>query len=157
MTPRTMILIAAGGSLALLLGAWTFQALGYAPCKMCYWQRWPHMAAVVIGAAALLLPVAMRPLALLGAVAAATTGVIGVYHTGVERGWWPGPTSCSGGADLGGISGSDLLSVDTVDKVIMCDEVSWSLFGLSMASWNAVASFALALIWLRAWRLAAIR
>ena len=40
------MLLAAGGSLALLLGAFGFQALGYAPCKLCLWQRWPHGAAI---------------------------------------------------------------------------------------------------------------
>ena len=96
------------------------------------------------------------PVALVGGLAALTTSGIGAYHTGVERGWWPGPSSCSGGGDLSGLSGADLLSVETVDKVIMCDEVAWSFAGLSMASWNAVFSLVLAGIWgvalIRAWR-----
>ena len=46
MTRTQLILLAAGGSAALLIAAWTFQAIGYAPCKMCLWQRWPHAAAM---------------------------------------------------------------------------------------------------------------
>ena len=49
MTRRNLMLIAAGGSLALLLGAYVFQAFGYAPCKLCIWQRWPHGTAVGAG------------------------------------------------------------------------------------------------------------
>lgn len=152
LTRTHLILIAAAGSAALLLGAFGFQALGYAPCKMCLWQRWPHGAAVLIGALALWQD--HRALPWLGALAALSTAGIGAYHSGVERGWWEGPTSCtgSGGLDLGALSGADLLSTQIADVIIKCDEVAWSLLGLSMASWNMLASLALALIWLRAAR-----
>jgi disulfide bond formation protein DsbB len=36
--------------------------------------------------------------------------------------------------------------------LVRCDEVAWALFGLSMASWNAIASFVLAAIWVLAWK-----
>lgn len=149
MSARRWIVLAAGGSAALLAGAFLFQALGYAPCKMCLWQRWPHAVAVVIGALVLL---SLRPaLALLGALAALSTAGIGLYHTGVERGYWPGPSSCSGGgaADLGALSGADLLSTALPEDIVLCDEVVWSFFGLSMASWNALISLGLVLIWLK--------
>ena len=147
---RLRICLAAGVSVLLLGGAYVFQYFGYAPCTMCYWQRWPHMAAIAIGVLALILPA--RVLGYLGALAALTTAGIGVYHTGVERGWWEGPSSCTGTADLGGLSGGDLLSVEG-PKLIMCDQVSWEFLTLSMASWNAV--FSLIAVWL--WLVAARR
>ena len=87
MTRNRLVLLAAGGSAALLLGALAFQFLGgLPPCKLCYWQRYPHVAAVLIGAVALAVP--GRVLPLLGAVAALATSGVGIYHTGVEKGWW---------------------------------------------------------------------
>ena len=150
MTRKNLMLFAAAGSFALLFGAFVFQALGYAPCKLCIWQRWPHGGAIVAGGLVLVLgPLALLGLA--GALGAALSGAIGVYHTGVERGWWEGPTSCSGsGNGLSGLSGGDLLSLDLPSDVVMCDEVAWAFAGLSMASWNAVFSFALAAMWVRA-------
>ncbi len=151
MTSKQLVILAAAGSLALLLGAWGFQALGYAPCKMCIWQRWPHGVAVLAGLAFAAL--GARVLILLGALSAFVTGAIGVYHSGVERGFWEGPSSCTGGGEgLGGLSGSDLLSTAGTANIVMCDEVAWSLFGLSMASWNAVFAFALCAIWIAAYR-----
>jgi len=144
------MILAGLGSAALLGGAYIFQALGYAPCQMCLWQRWPHMVAIGLGVVALFF--ARLPVAIAGALAALTTGLIGVYHTGVERDWWEGPSSCSGGGDITGLTGADLLSTDVLDKVVMCDQVSWALFGLSMPSWNALFSFLLAAIWILAAR-----
>jgi len=149
MTERQLVFVATAGSFLLLAGAFGFQALGYAPCKLCLWQRWPHAAAILFGALALtILP--LRLAAALGALAALTTGAFGVYHTGVERGWWEGPASCSSsGGGLSGLSAESLLPGSAaVDPVVMCDEVAWQVLGLSMASWNASASFALAVIWL---------
>ena len=149
MTRKQLIMIASAGSLALLLGAWTFQFFGYPPCKLCYWQRYPHGAAVAIGIVALVLPFAV--LALLGAIAAATTGVIGIYHTGIENNWWEGPTSCTS-SPIGGLTPQQLMDQIMAAPLIRCDEVAWSLFGISMASWNALFSFALVAIWLAAFR-----
>lgn len=150
MTRNFLVILAAGGSAALLAGAFLFQALGYAPCAMCLWQRWPHAAAIAIGAVALFVPGRLLPL--LGAAAAAMTAGIGVYHTGVERDWWEGPASCTGaGAGLGGLDGGDLLSMDG-PALVLCDQVSWALMGISMASWNAIFSALLVVLWVMAAR-----
>lgn len=152
MTRNFWVMIAGGGSAALLGGAYIFQALGYPPCAMCYWQRWPHMVAIVIALLALRFRGVVLPV--LGGLAALTTAVIGVYHTGVERDWFEGPTSCTGGGSLEGLSGMDLLAVEG-PRVIMCDQVSWELFTLSMPSWNALFSFLLVIAWIMAARLSA--
>ena len=154
MNSKLYTAIAAGGSAALLGGAFIFQALGYPPCAMCLWQRWPHVVAIVIGVIALRFGGVLLPI--LGALAAGTTGAIGVYHTGVERDWWEGPSSCTGGGGMDGLSGMDLLAIEG-PKVIMCDQVSWELFALSMPSWNALFSFTFMAIWIIAARSAARR
>jgi disulfide bond formation protein DsbB len=77
-----------------------------------------------------------------------------VFHTGVERDWWEGPSSCTGGSSLEGLTGADLLSV-AGPRVVMCDQVSWELFSLSMASWNAILSLVLMIGWIIAFRLSA--
>ncbi len=147
MNARNLIILATMGSASLLLGAFAFQYIGgLAPCKLCLWQRWPHAAAILIGAA--ILVSGRIQLAALGGLAALTTAGIGIYHTGVERGWWEGPSSCTGGGDgLGAMSGNDLLNFDSAETIVMCDDVPWEMFGLSMASWNSVAAFGFTALW----------
>ncbi|WFE74524.1 disulfide bond formation protein B [Roseinatronobacter sp. S2] len=144
-------MVALAGSLGLLLGALAFQYIGgMAPCALCIWQRWPHLVAL-LGAGALVLPGPY--FALIGAAGAATSGAIGVYHTGVERAWWDGPSSCSAGGNLSGMSAQELLDQIMAAPVVRCDEVPWEMLGLSMASWNAVLSFGIAALWLASLRL----
>ncbi len=151
MTPRNLlVLTAAGGSLLLLLGAFGFQYIGgLSPCHLCLEQRWPHAAAVLIGVLAVL--VRGRLLPALGALAAAVTSGLGLYHTGVERHWWQGPQTCTTGG-LGDVSADQLLNQIMSAPLTQCDQVQWDLWGISMASWNFLFSALLCLIWLAALR-----
>ena len=145
---RLLILAAAGGSAALLLGALGFQYIGeMPPCKLCYWQRYPHVAAVGIGALALLIPGAILPY--LGALAALATAGIGLYHSGVERMWWEGPTTCTSGS-IADLTPEQLMEQIMGAPLVRCDDVPWEMFTLSMASWNAIASLILVGFWIAA-------
>jgi disulfide bond formation protein DsbB len=77
--------------------------------------------------------------------------VLGGYHTGVEQGWWPGPDSCTG-QPIAGLSPADLLAQIMAAPIVRCDDIAWSLLGLSMASWNMLASAGLAAVWVLAAR-----
>ena len=80
---------------ALLGGAYVSQyGFGLYPCEMCWWQRYPHFAAVGIG----LLAYVMKPPQVwtaLAGLAILTSGLIGGFHAGVEYGWWEGITACT--------------------------------------------------------------
>lgn len=120
--------------LALLAGALGSQYLGgLHPCEMCYWQRWPHAAAILFAGIAFLMPAKARLLTALAALAIAVSGAIGVFHAGVELGWWEGLTRCTTGGPL---SLDDLMKV----PLVRCDQIQWSLLGISMAGWNAILS-----------------
>ncbi len=130
----TARLIALLVPLGLLGGALGSQYIGgLYPCEMCHWQRWPHAAAVVLAVGAFALPKQARLLTALAAAAIAVSGLIGVFHAGVELGWWEGLTRCTAG---GAMTLDDLMNV----PLVRCDQVRWSLLGISMAGWNAIIS-----------------
>ena len=120
---------------------------GLAPCKLCMWQRLPHGAVIVIGLGGLLWFRGGRERALLTWLAAAAFGVgagIAIYHAGVEQGWFAGPTSCSGLSPLNQTTTIDELRRQLLAApLVRCDEIAWSLFGLSIAAWNALFCTAL--------------
>lgn len=151
---KPLIALAAGGSAALLLGALGFQYIGgLAPCHLCLLQRWPHLAAVVIGALALVVAgtAIQRGLALAGAGAAAVTSGLGFYHAGVEQGWWQGPTSCTSSGQAG-LSADQLFDQIMSAPLVQCDKIAWEFMGISMAGWNFAISLGLVIIWIMAAR-----
>ncbi len=127
---------------ALLAGALGSQYIGHlVPCEMCMWQRWPHLAAVVLALLAILLraqPPASRALTALAALAILVSGAIGVYHAGVEYHWWRGITRCT--APVLGGSAQDLLAQIMAAPIVRCDQAQWTLWGVSLAGWNAIIS-----------------
>lgn len=118
---------------ALMLGGAYISEYGFGlfPCEMCWWQRWPHFAALGLALLSLIAsPKNIWPKRVLIALAAGgvlTSGLIGAFHAGVEYGWWEGITGCTG---------SDYNSFD----VIRCDVAPWTLFGISLAGFNALLS-----------------
>jgi disulfide bond formation protein DsbB len=138
---------------ALLAGAFGSEHLGgLNPCEMCWWQRWPHMAAVAFALVAIAAggrsPDRGRSFVWLAALAILVSGGIGVYHAGVEAGIFEGITQCSA-VDASGTA-EDVLNRIMNAPIIRCDQVQWSLFGISMAGWNAILSIsaALVILWL---------
>lgn len=131
--------------LALIAGALFFQyALNYPPCEMCHWQRWPHIAAAVVGlGGAILMSLGILParfalaIAALATLGVAVSGGLGVFHAGVEYHWWPGPTACTTGFVFDG-------HLDLNAPVPHCDIPAWTLLGISLAGYNAIVSLAAA-------------
>ena len=146
-TPANLALAVFVIALATITGAWAFEAAGYLPCELCLKQRTAYYAGVPL--AGLIALIAMRgpdaPLA--GVVGAgflalamifAANGLFGIYHSGVEWGFWQGPSECTG--DFKGQSGGNLLEQLKTVKVVRCDAVAIRILGLSLAGWNAVVS-----------------
>jgi disulfide bond formation protein DsbB len=135
-----------------IAGAWFFQlVLEILPCPLCLEQRYAYYLAIPLGALTAIAARTGAPrglllagLAILALATLANAG-LGAYHSGVEWGFWKGPTDCSGPVvSLG--SATDLLSrLDTV-KVVRCDEVQWRFLGLSLAGYNVLISLLMAAV-----------
>jgi disulfide bond formation protein DsbB len=117
---------------------------GLDPCELCLLERWPWWAAIAISAAAWLAGERLSLTAaalVLAAVFIASAG-LGLYHAGVELHWFPGPSACTAS---GAATSIDALRAQLMGKQpVMCDQVQWSLFGISLAGWNFLVSLAMA-------------
>lgn len=121
---------------ALLGGAYVSQyGFGLYPCEMCWWQRYPHFAALGLAAAGLSVP-PYRLWTALAALAILASGLIGGFHAGVEYGWWEGITRCAISVEAGG----DPLAAIMSAPLVRCDTAPWSLFDISLAGWNFIVS-----------------
>src|SRR6201996_1260786 len=84
-------------ALALILGALGFQYIAHlAPCEMCHWQRWPHIAAAILGiVCASVWKKDARTIAIVTILLVLASGLIGAYQAGMQWGWLPGPEACT--------------------------------------------------------------
>lgn len=145
---RNAVVWAGAASAIALMAALGSQHLGgLAPCKLCIWQRVPHGIVIVIGLGALLWfrgPRERLALTWLAFLVLAAGAGIAMYHTGVEQQWIAGPSSCTGLGSLNSATTIEELRAQLLAApVVRCDEIPWSLFGVSIAGWNALASLAL--------------
>lgn len=153
--PRRASLAVAALALFTLGMAFVAQyGFGLAPCELCLWQRWPYVAAIVFGLAALALPRWRAPLLVLAGLSILASGGIAVFHVGVEEKWWQGLSGCSAAPTPDSIEA--LRAQLMAAPVVRCDEAAFRLLGLSMAGWNVLWSLALGAFALlaakRAWR-----
>ena len=126
----------------LLGGAYISQyGFGLFPCEMCWWQRYGHFAALALAVLALALR-GNRVLVVLAAVAIAISGFIGLFHAGVEYGWWQGFTACTANPVA---SGGNPLDAIMNAPMVRCDVAPWTLFGISLAGWNFLFSIGAAI------------
>jgi disulfide bond formation protein DsbB len=134
--------LAIGVPALLLAGAYIAQ-YGFAlyPGEMCWWQRYPHFAAVALAFLSYLVE-PKRVWIALAALAILVSGAIGAFHAGVEYQWWEGLTACTNNAGAGG--GNPLDAIMNA-PLIRCDVPQWTLAGISLAGFNALISIPAAL------------
>ncbi|QZD94203.1 disulfide bond formation protein B [Qipengyuania gelatinilytica] len=127
----------------LLAGAYISQyGFDLFPCEMCWWQRYPHFAAVVLA----LMGFFLAPKRLWVALAAGAiliSGLIGLFHAGVEYDWWEGVTSCAAMPQAG--KGQSALDAIMNAPIVRCDEAPWTFLGVSLAGFNFLISTGAAL------------
>lgn len=133
-------------ALSLIMALIAQFGFGLAPCELCILQRYPAFVAVAF---AIIAEFWKQPRLLLSLFmfACFITADIAFYHTGVEQGWWPGPTSCSGsGIDSAMLTLEQLKAQIMAAPVVRCDKPAFELMGITMASANVVFSLGLT-IW----------
>ncbi len=121
---------------------------GLQPCVLCYYQRYAYLGAIAFGLLGLIAGPrveARRVAVALAGLAFLTGAAIAAFHVGVEQHWWRGTTECHAPAFDPNASIADLRKQLLETTFVPCDEVQWSLFGISMPGYNVLASLGLAL------------
>jgi disulfide bond formation protein DsbB len=130
--------LAVGGALAIEhIG-------GLPPCPLCLDQRIAYYTAIPLGILAFALasrqPSLAKAILVIMAIGFLINAGLGVYHSGIEWGWWPGPESCSGDIPPLASNPTDLLNSLSQTQVVRCDEAALRIFGISLAGYSALTS-----------------
>ena len=138
--PAAVALLSAGALAAALIAEHVF---GLLPCVLCHYQRYAYVAALLAGTVGLF--AAPRAMVTLGGLAFLAGLAIAVFHVGVEQAWWEGTAGCHGPAFDPTASIDEMREALLNTEFVPCDKVAWSLFGVSMAGYNALFSLIFAL------------
>ena len=133
-------------SLVTLSTALAFEHIGgLDPCSLCLQQRYAYYFLIPASLIASVLSretnLGLAPVVLC-TLAAAANVILAGYHAGVEYKWWEGPQGCTGVTLMPGSLDEFREQLSGV-KVPRCDEIPWSLFGISMAGYNFLISILL--------------
>ena len=139
-----VLFIASVSVLSLALWFQFFQ--GLEPCVLCHYQRIPYVITSILSMLAFVLAASGQVLVIIHGLTALVflvgAGIAG-YHFGIEQQWWRGVTECTG-ADVGSAKSiSEIRSQVMTAPLVRCDNVSWSLLGVSMAGYNFLISLGL--------------
>jgi disulfide bond formation protein DsbB len=120
--------------------------LGLSPCPLCLDQRhwhWGVLGISVLAFAVMRFKPTLAPwMVLLIGLVLLGSAAMGMYHVAVEQHWVV--AQCDTRIDPNDIRPMNWGEGESFE-VPKCDEIAWSLWGISMAGWNAIASLLMAL------------
>ena len=116
------------------------------PCKMCLYQRYPYYFIISIFIIFYLFRKTSNLWLYILVELAVLYGLFySIWHVGIEQNLLTGPSSCSG--KLIESSSIDNLKEQILNQtIISCNEISWSILGLSAATLNSLLLFLFLLI-----------
>ena len=112
-----------------------------APCEMCLKQREPYYIIIAGFIIIRMLKWQDRIWFYLGIKIISIYGLFySIWHVGIENKLLSGPAGCSDGLNITN-NASDLKEQILSKPVINCEDVAWSIFGLSAATINSMLLF----------------
>ncbi|MBC6497406.1 MAG: disulfide bond formation protein B [Alphaproteobacteria bacterium GM7ARS4] len=142
--PQDMVVLALFACMLLAYVFFSEHVLGYAPCPLCWYQRYVWFA--IIPAALLAFAIPKKPLRVGVSVLLLASFSVALYHAGIEYRWWQGPDTCAGDPQSTFDDLEALRAFLYQQDIVRCDDITWALFGISMAGYNAILSLVLAIL-----------
>ena len=122
--------------------------LGHEPCNLCKIERIPYIGTLILSSLLLFIKKWGRIILFIIFILFVFGTVVSVYHVGIEQGIFSESLLC----ELGGsnkVQNTDELLKTLENTPISCKEVTFTIFGLSLATFNAVLSTIISIILLR--------
>jgi len=150
-TNTILIFILFGLSVSLILAYIIEYGLGHEPCRLCVYQRFPYILSILLILSVLLIKKNVKIHLLVLGMISLSGAVLAFYHFGIEQGFFNESAVCESQNLQEGLTKQDILE-QLKQNTISCKDVNFTLFGLSLASINAIVSFVLFMIFVRLYR-----
>ena len=122
--------------------------LQHEPCSLCKIERIPYIGSIILGSLILFINKWEKIILILILLLFIFGSLISIYHVGIEQGIFSESFLCELGININIQNPDELLK--TLEKTpISCKDVTFKIFGLSLATFNAVLSIAISYILLK--------
>ena len=120
---------------------------GILPCKICIWQRWPHIFNIFIALIIISSSSIPNYIIVLGLINMFLAFILALYHYGLEQNLWDNVFSCSGEIKFNDLSTMEILKNLNNTPIKNCEIEAWNFLNLSLTGWNLILTFFMLLIW----------
>ena len=121
---------------------------GILPCKICIWQRWPHIFNVFIALIIISSSSIPNYIMVLGLINMFLAFILALYHYGLEQNLWDNVFLCSGEIKFNDLSTEEILKNLNNTPIKTCEIEAWNFLNLSLTGWNMILTIFISLIWL---------
>ena len=121
---------------------------GILPCKICIWQRWPHIFNIFIALIIISSSSIPNYIMVLGLINMFLAFILALYHYGLEQNLWDNVFSCSGEIKFNDLSTKEILKNLNNTPIKNCEIEAWNFLNLSLTGWNMILTIFISLIWL---------
>ena len=120
--------------------------LGHKPCNLCLIERIPYIfAIIIIISLGLILKKFEKTIIILLILIFITATIISFYHFGIEQGFFKESLVCNLDSIITNLSKEDLIK-ELQQQTVSCKDVSFRIFGLSLATINTIISLIISVI-----------
>ena len=119
--------------------------LGHKPCNLCLIERLPYIFSIIVILLGLILKKFEKFIFILLALIFISATIISFYHFGIEQGFFKESLVCDSNNQIKNLTKEELLK-ELQKNTISCKNVSFTFFGISLATINTVISFTLSVI-----------
>jgi len=133
---------------ALIAAYFIEYILGHKPCNLCSIERIPYLASIILISLIFVLNKYEKIISLIVGLFFAAGAIISFYHFGIEQGFFNESLICNLGNNSESVSSQDLLK-ELEKNTVSCKDVTFTLFGFSLATFNIIISLIISAIMLR--------
>ena len=130
---------------SILFAFYVEYVLEHEPCNLCLLQRLPYILSIILIILVTIFKNLERLLFLFLSLIFLLGSLLALYHVGIERGLISESYICGNGIDTSSTDKTEILN-QLENKVISCKNVTFTIFGLSLATINTFISAVIATI-----------
>ena len=133
----------------VLISAFVIEhGLGHQACKLCFYERIPYFLSILLILKIFFAKGNEKIIFLLLSIIFIVSSILAFYHFGIEQGFFKESIACTA-KNLSETLTKDEILEQLSQNIISCKDITFTIFGFSLASINTIFSITLSAIFIK--------